>query len=627
MNGTEVTALWECYRNGKAYQDSSGLSKKIPLFVKFFEGDQWPAPTENTKNLPRPVINIIKMICRNKKSAILSTPVKLIYQTDNAEVDVTVFNRFSDYIQKELGQDALDEQAIEDGVKKGSFFYHYYWDSEATGKDGIKTGALRAEIIDILSIFFANPCERDEQKQEWILIASREPVKSVRAKCDKDVDADSIKSDEADDKYATVEQKGDELCTVLTRYFRKNGEVYCEKATRTVVVNKPFPLAPDIEAARRELGFDEELEEDAPNNSLPDNHETVDRPRSVGAYLYPIVVGNYEYREKSIYGLGEVEGLIPNQRAINFNLAMMLLNAQEQAWGKYIVTPGALRDQTINNDPAQILTDHTGTGNGIKRMNAPNMPTQPMQLVDAIMSMTRTVTGSSEVMTGEAASASMSGAAIAQLQSQALLPTEELKKHFWLVKEKQGKVLAQFFKLYYAQTQFSYEEQTPEDNAEPEPMRVVETFNSDMYRDVAFDVIVESVGGTKASAAGDIVTLDMLYNKGAISAQSYINAYPKDALSNKKELLEAIKNDSQGVQTQAAQLEAQNKQLQAVIESQQKAVDSVTSLVRENKELKALIAELLAEAKQKIYAGNMATAEAREDATVFAEQILSNRNS
>ena len=176
------------------------------------------------------------MICRSKKSAILSTPVKIIYKAENESADVEKFNNFAAYIQKEIGQEALDKKAIDDGVKKGSYFYHYYWDSEAKGKDGSQPGGVRCEIIDPLSIFFSNPTELDEQKQKWILIASREDIKSVRAKCDKGVDPDTIVADESNSKYGTIEQEGNELCTVLTRYFRQNGEVYWEKATRTTIM-------------------------------------------------------------------------------------------------------------------------------------------------------------------------------------------------------------------------------------------------------------------------------------------------------------------------------------------------------------------------------------------------------
>jgi hypothetical protein len=442
----DITELWKDYQNGIAYLNNTGLRKKLPQYVKFYEGDQWAAPTKNTKNMPRPVINIVKMICRSKKAAILSTPVKIVYEAEDDSVDVETFNRFAEYIQKEIGQDELDSDAVSDGVKKGCYFYHYYWDSEACGKDGLKLGALRCETIDALDILFADPTQVDEQKQKWIIIVSREEVSSVQAKADKGVDIDLIKSDESDNTYGVIEQDGSELCTVLTRYFRKDGEVYCEKAVKGTVVNAPFPISPDLEAAKKALGLDI----DAPNNSLPDNHKS--EPlinNNAKARLYPVVVGNYERREKSIYGLSEVEGLIPNQKAINFNVAMTLLNNQQLAWGKYIALPNALGKQVITNEPGQVLIDYSKTGNGIKKMQEQALQSQPMSIVDSIMQMTRNVSGASEVMTGEAIGANMSGAAIAQLQSQAQMPIEDLRNTFWRVKEKQGKVLAQFFKLYY----------------------------------------------------------------------------------------------------------------------------------------------------------------------------------
>ena len=647
---TEITSLWQDYQNGLAYQNTSGLAKSLPTFVDFYEGKQWAKPTKNTKNLPRPVVNIVKMICRNKKSSILATPVKIVYKAEDEMADVEKFNNFAAYIQKEIGQESLDKRAIGDGVVKGSYFYHYYWDSEAKGKDGIKEGGLRCEIIDPLNIFFSNPTELDEQKQKWILIASREDLESVRAKCDEDVDPDEIAADEADNKYGAVEQEGNKLCTVLTRYFRKDGEVYCEKATRTVVINKPFPLAPDIEAAAKELG----LAEDAPNNSLPDNGE--DEPlthEGVRASLYPIVVGNYEKREKSIYGLGEVEGIIPNQKSINFNLAMSLLNAQEVAWGKYIVLPNALGSQVINNEPGQVLTDYSQTGNGIRKMTEQAMQSQPLQLIDTLTQLTRVVTGSSEVMTGETLGASMSGAAIAQLQSQAQQPIEELRDSFWLVKEKQGKVLAQFFKLFYAEKEFTYDETAPKideqgqpilddlGNIQEEEVQMTDIFNSSEYASTDFEVVVETTAGTKASAAGDINALDVLLSKGAISIKTYLKAYPKDALSNRTEILKGIEEDEKNQVVQLTQQlqEAQSQLAQAteVIQKQKETVDKVVALIQENNQLKTFIANLYAESSAKIKAANEQIAlgneqiardsqkiqETTEDATEFATALAS----
>lgn len=643
-NERDTTTLWEDYQNGLTYQQNSGLAKNLPIFVNFYEGKQWAAPTKNTKNLPRPVVNIVKMICRSKKSAILSTPVKIIYKAENESADVEKFNNFAAYIQKEIGQDALDKKAIDDGVKKGSYFYHYYWDSEAKGKDGSQPGGVRCEIIDPLSIFFSNPTELDEQKQKWIMIASREDIKSVRAKCDKSIDPETIVADKSDSKYGTIEQEGNELCTVLTRYFRQNGEVYWEKATRTAIINKPTPLAPDIQAISKEYSF----EEDAPNNSLPDNHETQPLTTdSTKAYLYPIVVGNYEIREKSIYGLGEVEGIIPNQKSINFNLAMSLLNAQEVAWGKYIVDPNALKGQVINNEPGQVLIDYSQTGNGIRKMTEQVIQSQPLQLVDTLTQLTRVVTGSSEVMTGETLGASMSGAAIAQLQSQAQQPIEELKDTFWLVKEKQGKILAQFFKLYYKEKEFTYEsEETKVDEfgkpildnfgqPQKEEVEMTDIFNGADYQGVDFDVVVEATSGTKSSAAGDINALDVLLSKGLISMKTYLKAYPKDALSNRSEILKGIEEDekSQITQLQQELKQAQEQLVQStqLIQQQKETVDKVVSVIQENNQLKSLLANVYAEAKAKIQQGNeqinlgnQKIMETTKDASDFAQYIAQN---
>lgn len=638
----ETTSLWDDYQNGLSYQASTGLAKNLPKFVKFYEGDQWAAPTKHTKNLPRPVVNIIKMICRNKKSAILSVPVKIVYRAEDTMADVEKFNRFACYIQKEIGQDALDKKAIDDGVKKGSYFYHYYWDSEAQGKDGIKEGGLRCEIIDPLNIFFSNPTEIDEQKQEWILIASRENVKSVKAKCDGDVDKDAIVADENDNKYGTIEQDGDKLCTVLTRYFRMNGEVYCEKATKSVIINKPFAITPNLGEAGKELGLSVE---DAPNNSLPDraNGDSL-VPSTVKAYLYPIVVGNYEVRERSIYGLGEVEGLIPNQKAINFNLAMSLLNNQELAWGKYVVLPNALKGQTITNEPGQILVDYSGSGQGIKKMSEQVIQSQPLQLIDTLTQLTRVVTGSTEVMTGETLGAGMSGAAIAQLQSQAQQPVEELKDAFWIVKEKQGKVLAQFFKLFYTDKEFTFTEEQPKVDEQGVPMQgianteevqMTDVFSSSEYGNTEFSVVVEATAGTKASAAGDINALDVLLAKGAISIKTYLRAYPEDALSNRSEILKGIEEDEQN---QVAQLTQQLQQAQEqlaqsaqIIQQQKETVDKVVAVIQENNQLKTYIANLYSEASAKIregnrqiQMGNAKIAETTKDATDMAQHIYSN---
>ena len=648
MNDTPAR-LWKMYEDGLRYQSNIGLTKNIPEFVKFWEGKQWAPAGELTKNIPRPVVNMIKMICRSKKAAILANKIRLVFESDSG-ADMDKLNRFTEYICKEIGQHTLDKKAVDDGVKKGPYFFHYYWDAEARGRNGVITGGVRCEIIDALSIFFANPTELDEQKQKWILIVTREDLSAVRTKCDADEDSEAIKADEdKTNPYGTVEQEGEGLVTVITRYFRKDGEVYFERATRSAVINKPKPIAPDIKAARLELGYDEE---DAPNDASPDGDG---KPTNITAkaHLYPIVAGVYEIREKCIYGIGEIEGLIPNQKAINFNLSMLLLNAQENAWGKYLVHPAALRGQVINNKPGQVLTDYTKTMNGIRKMSEQTMQKLPLELVTQIMQMTRSATGATEVMSGEVLGANMSGSAIAQLQAQAATPIDELRDNFREAKRKQGLVLAQFFRLFYNNKKFTYTDKVPalDEQGKPrlnsdgtlmlEDKKMFDTFNGSEYDGADLDVVVETTTGTKSSAAGDINILDGLLAKGLISLKTYLNAYPEDAISNKSEILKGIEEDEQSeIKSQREQLMAMQEEVKQyaaelthateILQKQKDTVDKAVAAIQENSRLKAQFIALESEARAKIHMANSeinkGNAKIREldgDARAFAEHIAS----
>lgn len=585
--------ILKCFEEGMRYQSEMGFVQKFPKFVDFFEGRQWPAATKNTKNLPRPVFNSTKMICRNKKSAILSVPGKIVYHAENNSERVKMFNNFAAYIQKEMKQEALDKDAIDDGVKKGSYHYHYFWDEYAYGLDATAKGALRCEIVDPLKIFFSNPACRDEQRQKWILIATREEVDTVRSMADGEVNKADIQPDKNTENHYDEKEQGDGLVTVLTRYFRVNGEVWWEKATKSMLICAPRPLAPDVEGALREIRGDEE-------DSLPVAPDIEKR----GFSLYPIVSGSYERREGSIYGIGEVEGLLPVQKAINLLFALLILNNQQVAWGKYVVHPQALRGQRLTNDPGQVITDYSPGANGIRKLTEQVMQSQPIELATTMLNLLRSVSGATEVMTGETVGSNMSGAAIAALQAQAQQPVEELRDTFWQVKVRQGLVLAEFFKHYYAGKHFTYSVKA-EDGTEQTADGI---FDGAAFADLTFDVVVEATMGSKSSTAGDINMLDSALASKAIDFETYVAIYPEDAISHKRELLEALQalkqNENAQLRVQVEQMQALLQQMQAKAAVDQKAVDAAHRIADENGKLKEAYAVLYTEATKRILQAN-----------------------
>jgi len=621
----EVSSLWKMYEDGRGYLSTMGLAKKIPTYNRFYEGEQWPAPTRKTQGLPRPVVNFIKMIVRNKVAIILAAKARILFEAELSDVDIKPLNDFTDYIVKEIGQADLDREAVQQACIEGTYIYHYYWDVEAVGKDGQVEGGVRAELLDPLQVIFENPTQRDEQKQKWIIIVSRESVDGVKAKADKGVDISAIVPDEADDnEYGTVEQDGSKLCTVVTRYFRRDGEVYVEQATKTVAFKAPVPIAPDVPAAMKELFPEPAADEvenedmDAPNNDLPDTAgRTADKSSGEKplqgersrAYLYPVVVGQYEPRKKSIYGIGEVEGLIPNQKYVNTLLGMALLNVMTVAWDKYVVHPNALKHQVITNETGQVLTDYSNTnGNGIKRLGGAAMSGLPVNLCDAIMNMTRTVTGSTEVMSGETVGSVSSAMGISLLQEAAKHPINNLREGFWAAKKKQGLVLAQFFRLFYQNKEYVAEEEQKGENGTMQKTRRLEIFNGSMLERMRFDVVCEATVGTNSSSAGTIALLDQLFSGGHIDLRTYVRLYPDDALTNKKELEETVEAIERSrltvVQSELAQVQAELERCLAAMAEDEKLIDKVKAIINQNKDLSLMLAGLYAESSEKLAAAN-----------------------
>lgn len=122
--------IWNEWEQGLSYQKKLRLKEICEQCVDFFEGRQWPQATEKTKNLPRPVINIVKFIINNKKANILSSKISTVYkplihsqeEAQLATEGASAFTSFANHIKKEIKQEDLDSQAILDGLKKRNIY-------------------------------------------------------------------------------------------------------------------------------------------------------------------------------------------------------------------------------------------------------------------------------------------------------------------------------------------------------------------------------------------------------------------------------------------------------------------------------------------------------------------------
>ncbi len=493
-------SLWTLYQEGIAYHNKMGFTTKFPTFVRFKEGDQWPQPTERTKNLPRPVLNIIEMIVRNKRSSVLDQPVSIVYRQGGAtnneiadQMQQDAAENMTEYARKvwdRADMDKLCTEAVDDAATNGTGIWHFYWDNSIKGGQNTPyVGELRGESVDALNFFVANPQVRDVQKQDYIIIAQRMKVSAARTMAKKkglpDAKIELILPDEFDEsetyRAARIELDGkeNEKVTVLTKYYRKNGEVVYDKATRSVDICTALPLTP--------------------------------ADTKVKIKLYPVAAMNWKLRKACFYGIGEVEGLIPNQKLINFMQGMQGFAIQQMGFPKIIVAPGALK-QPLTNEPGEIITDYTK--GGISYLSPPPFSSAAAQLCNDMIDLTRVVTGTTEVATGESMGANMAASAIIALQNQAQTPVNEIQRHFWRAVKEIGRIWLEFFKTYCSDEREIVVEMGDEMQGR--------TFVGSEYAEYDFDLQVDVGASSEYSAVLAQATLDKMLDRGDITIDQYI---------------------------------------------------------------------------------------------------------
>lgn len=419
------------YKSGIAYLRQMNYLTKWPEYERFRAGDQWPAVTKNTAHLPRPVFNLIKMVESHKVANVMSEQINMVFSAEEIEDAVPIaedmdigqlFSRYSTVTWERIKQDELNEEALEVGANTGTSIMHYYWDGDRKGGSKLPwIGEMDGEVLDPINVFFGNPQQRDVQKQPWIIISSRESLRSVQdyakangvsAAIAKTIKPDDETNDEGYDMAKVEMSDAGGKVTVLTKYWRDKGEIWFTRTCSGITIKAPV---------------------------------------STDLTLYPLAVMQWERRRKSIHGIGETEGLIPNQKSVNTLIGMSILATMLTSWPKVVYKNGAIDPEKVTNQPGEMIEDRSppASGDGIKYLAPVVMNGNPTALVEAILGYTRQMTGADEAATGTAPSAQLNATAIMLLQKAAGIPIESIKRRFYRFIEDVGRIWEDFWKVKY----------------------------------------------------------------------------------------------------------------------------------------------------------------------------------
>jgi hypothetical protein len=486
-----------------------GFTSKWPEIERFYTGDQWPAVTEATKHINRPTTELMEYIVRMKTANVLSQSMKMQFLPEEIGEESPMADRigsasrdftdFASHTWYDIGQDYLNMLMVMDAAKLGPGILHYRWDGEAIGGTLTKyRGKLAGEVIDPMCVFFGNPQLVHVQRQPYILVASREDTDLLRERAAKPEDkggyglsGDDLKAVEPDDgsdieKYPgeIANDTGNRKTTVLTRYWRKGGEVYMTKATRAV--------------------------------------ELVKERRMNGNRLYPFEVFQWKPRKRCIYGMGECESLIPVIKYINVNKMATQQALLLMGFPKLMAYAGALEKDPTNRI-GEILINLLNDPNAVRYLDSPQINNAVFGFSDNLITEARTLSGATEVMGGDKIVSGMAASAVMAIQQQNRMPIAYIQQTLYRSMANVGKIWEEFFKNFQTL---------------PRPMVVKDSvgmqhtklFTGSDYADVSFTLRVEVGPSSQFSEITGQTVLDNMYNRNDIDADDYVELSPANAV-------------------------------------------------------------------------------------------------
>ncbi|MFE3973181.1 MULTISPECIES: hypothetical protein [unclassified Peribacillus] len=533
-----ASAVQNQYKDGLSYKKQQGYLDNWAEYERFRAGDQWPQPTSRTKDLPRPVFNVIDQIQGHKVSSVMNENIKMIYTATESEEGepefeaADTFTRFSDATWERIKQDDLNEEALDSGSNVGTCIWHYYWDVNKYGGNKLKyKGEMCGETIDPVNFFPGNPQQRLVQKQPYIIITHRDDVANVREAAKGNgvseelialINPDSNTEDQAYDK-AKDEITGSKKVTVLTKYYKKDEIIHFTKVAGKVVIQP----------------------------------ETSTRKK-----LYPLEVMQWKRRKMSIFGIGDTEGLIPNQKSINFLIAMQILSIQNTGMPRMLIKKEFIR-QNPTNTPGEILVDGgpPGTWNA-QYMQPGTMSPQAQGLVDNIMTYTKEVSGANESAMGEQISSDLNASAIMMLQKAAGIPIESVKRRFYQSMENIGRIWEEFWKVHYNTDRAI----TLKDDDEESYTR---TFKGTEHKDTEMSLKIDIGPSSSYSETLMMSSLDKLFDTQAISLEQYLKFAPRNVIPFKDRLLKEVQEQMEQQQLMEQEQMEQQQQLDDDMQQQQ----------------------------------------------------------
>ena len=525
----EAKDYWERYEKGIQYNSSFKPNKDYYQAVKvwndFYNGDQWNG-VGGSSELPKLVFNYTKRIIDFKIASVTSSDISVSVEplrntpvTDSEqEIDNTDFvnNEIKNVFEK-WNFRILKKRALRKAGISGDMCAHITFNPEAKPFRGFAPdvkGEMEIELIDATNIYFGNANIKNVSKQPYIIIVGRDTVQNLQeeAKLFKSQDND-IRSDD-DTEYqltefanvevepADIEKDSDGKAKYIYYYCKKKvGEdmrIFVTKCTKDAIIYQ------DIDT-----GYSD----------------------------YPVAFANWYELENTYHGRGEVEGICPNQIAINKMFAMIVYHQMMTAF------PTAVYDKDVikswNNEIGTAFALSNLNGRSIKDvagyLNPANMSDYIIKVIDLAIQYTKDCMGVSDASLGNVDPKNTS--AILAVQKSTAVPLENVKDNLYDFVEQIVRIMIDVMGTKYGERPVVI---TDEDGN-----RTIEKYDFAQLKGMDLHIGIDVGESSYYSEIAMLQTMDNLLQGQYIEFIDYLERIPNEMFPKKAEYIAQIKAKQQ----------------------------------------------------------------------------------